>query len=238
MLYPFLRLQQFIIEPIVHWRGHSVTMQDLQNKVSCLQREREVLFAENIALQSMQHYADATNELREFNTRYLLKKGHVVHVMARHFSVNNQFFLVDAGARQGITKDMVALYGNCIVGRVAQVYPWYSKVSLITDIECKVAAFCPKAGISGIHEGTNSSEYTALCYVSHLKKVHSDSIILSSGEGLVFPYGFAIGKIVSVLRGELFYDIVVKPAVDFNALEYCTLVAKEDIGNISLRLKG
>lgn len=250
-LYPLLRVQQLIVEPVSRWMNRTDSIAQLQEHIGDLQKKYEDICAENVALKALCQYADETDELRVFNKRYALQKGCVAQVLARHFSANNQFFLVAAGSSQGIKKDMVALYGNAIVGRVAEVYPWYCKVSLITDVDCKVAVLCvPFAekisnankalqlrktnkvslkGASGIHEGANDATCTSLRYVSHLEQIHEGDDVLSSGEGLVFPKGFLLGKVISAEKGELFYTITVQPALDFQTLRYCTLIAKEDI---------
>lgn len=251
-IYPVLRVQQLLIEPITLSFKRRTTIQDLEQKIEDLQKERDTIFAENVALKSVHYYADETSELRDFNKKYLLQRGYVAQVLARHFSANNQFFLVNAGSVNGITKDMVALCNNAIVGRVTQVYPWYCKVCLITDVDCKIAALSLqsdvpfgvlaknkplsreaknkiKKGASGIHEGINNELHTVVRYVSHLEQVTVGDDVFSSGEGLVFPKGFALGKVIAADKGELFYTIIVKPALDFQTLSYCTLIAKQDI---------
>jgi rod shape-determining protein MreC len=250
-LYPLLRAQQLIVEPVCLWMNRTNSIAELEKNIGDLQNKYENVCAENVALKAMHQYADETDDLRTFNKRYALQKGCVAQVLARHFSANNQFFLVDAGSSQGIKKDMVALHCNAIVGRVAEVYPWYCKVSLITDIDCKVAALCVPfsakiqnvdkisqlrktnkvslKGASGIHEGTNDATCTSLSYISHLELIREGDDVLSSGEGLVFPKGFLLGKVISADKGELFYTIAVKPSLDFQTLRYCTLIAKEDI---------
>jgi rod shape-determining protein MreC len=239
VLYPFLRMQQVVIVPIAKWFEERSTIRELQNNLDQLQKAHEDLYAENIVLKSLRCYAAETDELRNFNKRYALHSGHMAQILARHFSANHQFFLVDAGATQGIKKDMVALYGNNIVGKVIEVYPWYCKVSLITDSDCKVAITCVSAqnvskkdfkkGVSGIHEGINNATSTIISYVSHLESVEINDTVLSSGEGLVFPKGFALGKIIGAEKGDLFYVITVEPLLNLQTLQYCTLIAKEDI---------
>lgn len=233
LLYPLLRIQQLVVEPMSAKIKHRATMHELQDHIQSLQEINEKLLAENIALKGMRSYANETDELRSFNKRYTLRNGCMAQVLARHFSPSNQFFLVDAGTSQGIKKDMVALYCNSIVGRVAEVYPWYCKVCLITDADCKVAAMSTssfsKKNANGIHEGINDATRTTMRYVSHLESVDVHDTVLSSGEGLVFPKGFALGKIIAADKGELFYTITVEPVLDFKSLGYCILVAKEDI---------
>lgn len=230
-LYPVLRIQKSLIEPMQQWVGNRTSFAQLQQKYAALHDERVQLIAENIALKSSNHYVRSTAELLTFKKRYEKTGERLVQVLARHLSADNQFFLVNAGSRQGVQKDMVALYGNCLLGRVAHVYPWYCKVYLITDSQCKVAAVCTKTGATGIHEGLNNELNTALSHVSHLEKVEVGDTLISSGEGLVFPQGFGLGTIISAERGDLVYTITVKPLVDFNTVRYCTLLAKNESEN-------
>jgi len=239
IVYPLLCMQQKIIEPFMLWKNSSRSFAELEKKLEELQKKQDELFAENTALKALHCYAHETKELRDFNKKYLLDSGKLVQVLVRHFSGNNHFFFVDAGSSQGIKKDMVALYNNAIVGKVTDVYPWYCKVCLITDVDCKVAALCLssmlsvkdrlKKGVSGIHEGTNDFSYTVLRYVSHLETVNVGDDVISSGEGLVFPRGFALGTINAIRKEELFYDITIKPAIDVQTLRYCVLISKEHI---------
>lgn len=230
-VYPVLRIQQSLIEPIQQWLGNRMSFAQLQEKYAALADERTQLMAENIALKSGNYYTRSIADLMEFKKRYEKTGERVVQVLARHLSADNQFFLVNAGSRHGVQKDMVALYGNCLIGRVAHVYPWYCKVYLITDSQCKVAAACTNTGATGIHEGINSDLQTTLSHVSHLEKVEVGDMLISSGEGLVFPQGFGLGTIMTAERGDLVYTIVVKPLVDFNAVRYCTLLAKSESEN-------
>lgn len=230
-IYPVLRIQQSLIEPIQQLLGNRMSFAELQEKYAALADERTQLMAENIALKSGNYYTRSIADLMVFKKRYEKTGERVVQVLARHLSAENQFFLVSAGSRHGVQKDMVALYGNCLIGRVAHVYPWYCKVYLITDSQCKVAAACAKTGATGIHEGINSELQTSLSHVSHLEKVEVGDMLISSGEGLVFPQGFGLGTIMTAERGDLVYTIVVKPLVDFSTVRYCTLLAKSESEN-------
>lgn len=233
-LYPVLVIQKSIITPVYSWFDHRATMQDLYQKCEILQRERDELFAHHVAHQAMHNYWQGIQELHNFNKRYEQKKGQIAHVLARHLSQNNQFFLVDAGMHQGIEKDMVALYKNCLIGRVVEVFPWYCKVCLITDAECKVAVYCSSTGVTGIHQGVNDSKKTAVHYVSHLDTVTIGDMIISSGDGLIFPSGFCLGVIKSIDKGDLFYTIDSELPIDFTMLQYCTLIAKSDVSDDSV----
>jgi rod shape-determining protein MreC len=136
---------------------------------------------------------------------------------------------IDRGASKGVQPNMVALYKNCLIGRVSEVYPSYSKVLLITDKTCKIAALCGTTKSSGIHEGLNKKDYCTLNYVSHLCTLEEGELVISSGEGLVFPQGFGLGKIKSFTRKGLFYDVVIEPLVDLKNIEYVYIIQKGEL---------
>lgn len=233
-LYPVLRIQQWCIEPVQRWLHDRATIAQLRHDYDELCKEKDFLLAENCALKAENVYHHSTTELMLFKKRYQRANERIVHILARHLSCNNQFFLMNAGSYHGIEKDMIALYGNCLIGRVTHVYPWYCHVSLITDSLCKIGAVGAKTGAMGIHEGLNDTDKTIMHHVSHLENVEVGDMILSSGEGLIFPQGFSLGIIKSFTKGDLCYVIYVQPLVDFTTLRYCTLVAKSDIemGNV------
>jgi rod shape-determining protein MreC len=134
--------------------------------------------------------------------------------------------LIDAGSSKGVEKDMVVVYKHCLVGKVTEVYPWYSKVVAITDRTCKVAVQCVNQKTTGIHEGTNDLGATQLKYVSHLEPIEVGDYLISSGEGLVFPRGLGVGQIVSCAQSGLYHVIEVKPLIDMQKIAYCTVIKR------------
>jgi rod shape-determining protein MreC len=224
--YPFLRLQKIIVDPIKKWSSERVTLAELHATIDTLRTEQEATLAENIRLQSTLAYYKDVEELLAFNERYA-NKGYVSQILVKQFSSREHSFLVQGGLTQGITKDMVATYKNNLIGRVVEVYPWYSKVQLITDGACQVAAYCTRTRAQGIHKGAYNNHETLLDFVSHLEKLHVGDLVVSSGQGLVFPQGFALGTIISYVPEDLYQQVRVKPIVDLLAIKYCTLLAKK-----------
>lgn len=224
-VYPFLRLQSLFVAPLKDWWQHKHTIQDLERTLVHVHHECEVLRAENIALRAQHAYAQDIREVADYTKRYE-QEAHIAHIMMKHLSDQAHYFLVDMGARDGIHQDMVAVYKNCLVGRVTEVYPWYSKVQLITDASCKVGASCAQSRALGIHRGDNTTDTTALDYVSHLDKVEVGDMLLSSGEGLIFPQGFALGTIATCTPNGLYKKVGIKPLLNLRDLHYCVLLAK------------
>lgn len=227
VVYPFLVFHKKITAPITAFFVKSPTIKELEAQIKELSQERETLLADTIRLNASLNYVDATKELRMFAERYESENVLIAQILVKHLNDNGHYFLVDAGSKKGIEQDMVAVYKNCLLGRVIQVYPLYSKVVLITDQSCKVAAVCTQTKASGIHEGTTQEKRTALKFVSHLSNLTTNDLILSSGEGLVFPQGFGLGKIAHFEPDGLHYRVEVEPLVDFGSLSYCCLIGKD-----------
>lgn len=224
--YPVIVLQSYTIDPMKQWFYTRGVISDLQKQNKLLQERHDQLNAEMISLRAQDRYWNDIKEVKTFAKKYEYAKGVVAHVLTRTFSDKNHFYLLDAGESKGIVKDMVVVYKHNLVGKVIEVYPWYSKVVLITDRSCKVASYCSQSNAHGIHEGNNNLEKTALQYVSHLDTVIDNDLVLSSGEGTVFPQGFALGIIERIHRNDLYNEISLKPLCDFRNLEYCIVIGK------------
>lgn len=225
-MYPILLAQNKIVFPIKVYFEKRRTLEEFELLVQKLQAEREELIADNIQLQSQMSYLHQTHELIEFKNHYRMNDATLVQILVKHFSDQSHYILIDKGLNAGIAQDMVAIYKNCLLGKVVEVYPHYSKVLLVTDRLCKVAAFCPHTRASGIHQGSNQERQTGLHFVSHLSDVDPDDLVLSSGDGLVFPKGFALGRIKECNSNGLFYDVNVEPLLDVRKLNFCFIMQK------------
>jgi rod shape-determining protein MreC len=225
-MYPVLVIQSKIISPIKFYFQKRQTLQECYALITRLQAERNELLAQNVQLNALISYESEIQELIDFKKQYHETQGIVAQVLVKNFSEQSHYFLIDKGASAGITLDMVAVYKNCLVGKVVEVFPQYSKLILITDKQCKVAAYCPHTQATGIYEGNNQEQIAGMKYVSHLAQVESEDLVLSSGDGLVFPKGFALGKIKNCNPEGLFYDVSVELLFDLREIDYCFVMQK------------
>jgi rod shape-determining protein MreC len=202
------------------------TVHDLEAQLQHLKNQYQHMCAENISLRVSQKYQHDIYDLIDFKQRYNPTFGVVAQVLTRHAADDGHYFLVAAGEQKGVKLDMVAVYKSFLVGKVTEVHPWYAKVSLITDERCKIAAYCEKTNACGIHEGCNRANATTLNFVSHLDTIEQDELVVSSGKGLVFPQGFALGRIKTITQQDLFHAIEVEPLIDLYSLDYCLIIDK------------
>ncbi len=229
LVYPFLVAQERVVSPVKSFFQNRRSIQELNEQLNNLRNQNEALMADLIALKGQTQYFNEIQELLAFKKRYESEHAHLGQILFKQFTDQSHYFLVNRGSSHGIEPDMIALYNNCLVGRVAQVYPWYCKVIAITDNSCKIASYCDISGSYGIHEGSCKLGQTMLKRISHLSTVHEGELVLSSGEGMVFPRGFALGKIKNFTKKGLWYCIDVEPLINLEELSYCLLIHKGKI---------
>jgi len=230
VVYPVLRIQHFMVDALGALQTYATSSSALTTKLSVVQQENDQLKADLIRLQGIVDYTQDVQEQVAFARQYELQ-GPIVQILMKQLTSQGHFCWIDRGSRDGIAKDMVAVYKNHLIGRVLEVYPWYSKIQLVTDSGCKVAGYCAGTQVHGIHKGCNTDCDTVLTYVSHLEQLIEGDMVLSSGEGLVFPRGLLLGRIVSCEPEGLYQQVHLKTDVDMHALKYCMVLTK---GNKSL----
>jgi len=188
-----------------------------------LRQERDALVQENITLRALLHYENMSKDLREFEKRYNLENAILARILVRTLTIQEHSIIVNRGSSDGIEKDMVAIYKFQLLGRVTNVYPWYSKITLITDSHSKISAHTNTSNAKGIVTGSNFINKCHLRYISHLNPVHTNDLVFSSGQGQVFPQGFCLGKIVNVKTEDICHYVELEPLFDFQSIEMCYL---------------
>jgi rod shape-determining protein MreC len=229
--YPFLCITHLVVSPIVNFNEKQKSAEELLQKLKTVTQQKELLQADYIALCAQIDFMHDIEELLNFKRRYITEQAHLTQVIFKQLSEQGHFFLLDAGSKKGIMLDMVALYSNCLIGRITEVYPYYSKLTLITDKSCKVSAYCVSTHAHGIAEGLNKQDQTVLRFVNHLEQVNKDDLVLSSGQGVVFPKGYALGKVKDFTLDGLYYTVNLTPLVEVNSIKYCYLLGKSEETN-------
>jgi rod shape-determining protein MreC len=222
-VYPIIRLSNFISKPIKKLFKNRRTYKQLLSYCQKLRTEREKLLHENIKLKALTHYAEKSADLREFRKRYQLEGALLAKVLTKTMTEQEQSMVVNRGTSHGIKKDMIAVYKFQLLGRVCEAFPFYSKIKLITDKQSKISAYANKTNTRGIVEGKNIVNKCDLKYISHLKALENDDLVFSSGQGLLFPEGFCLGKITKIKTKGVCHKVEIEPLIDLKSLEMCHL---------------
>ena len=65
-----------------------------------------------------------------------------------------------------------------------------------------------------------------LLHVDRLHELKVDDVLVSSGEGLIFPQGFLLGKISSFEPDGIHFLVTIEPIIDLYAIDYCYIIQK------------
>lgn len=227
-LYPVVIIYNKTVKPIISFIEQCKSTQQLVTQLALLIDEKNKLLAQAITVENSLDYIKNNKELRTYSKKFN-SEGILAQILSVHYTQKGHYMLIDKGSNHHIELDMVAVAYNNLLGRITEVYPWYSKLLLITDTQSKVAVYGAKSKSKGIHEGVNNENYTFINFVTLLKPLQVGELVLSSGEGMIFPRGFLLGKISHVNKGSIYQQVTVEPLIQIRDLTFCLLISKKNM---------
>ena len=131
---------------------------------------------------------------------------------------------IDRGTRDGVRADMSVIAPAGVVGRLVVPSLRSAKIQLLIDRNAAAGAIIERTRAQGVVVGSGDDKLR-LDYVSEVFDVVAGDVVITSGIDGIYPKGFIIGRIESVEKvGGSYKRILVKPAVDFSALEEVLVV--------------
>jgi len=132
---------------------------------------------------------------------------------------------IAAGTSSGITINTPVVSADGLVGRVTNVSPSTSVVTLLTDPDSAVAARDLTTGVSGlIRHGQGST--LILDQVSKEQKINTGDVIVTQGTRDrrypdLYPYGIPIGRVINVGTTDIasYLTVQVEPFASLGSLD-------------------
>lgn len=140
---------------------------------------------------------------------------------------------IDKGAEDGIRVDMPVLASGGLVGRVIEVAGSASEVELILDPGARVAARVLSAGsVTGILEGDGDQDLKLRLIPPEVPLEAGVEIVTAGYDGGVYPPNVPIGVVSRVVPDPAALEqfVLVRPHVDFSALEFVQVVLTPSTG--------
>lgn len=227
LMYPFLKVHANIVGLRQHQLNQKKTVEELQKELDLMTIEQQVLRAQVAKFQAQQIFIEQTKELIEFAQRYDQDRTSIAKVLLSYSCPQEDVIFIEGGRNRGYGKDDIVVYKNALIGRIVELYPWYSKVAVVTDQRCRVSSM---AGLEaeGISCGKNNSALE-LCFVPHYHHVEVGELVVSTGHGLMYPSGFTIGVVQSVATDLVSHTITLKPYYDISSIQYVCVLLKNQI---------
>ena len=207
--------------------------------------ENENLKKENMELKIQKERNQKILEENERLSKLLEMKENTIYKGSLKFArvsfsdinnLNNKIF-IDLGEKDGIKVDMIAVYGDYLVGKIIDVYSDYSVVELITNPNSVISAKT-EADILGIARG--SDEEDGLLYFQ--PSIVEDNLkegeeIVTSGISDIYPEGIKIGKIENIDDRESYSykRIIIKPAFESKDLKELIVIGHENTVNKAVK---
>lgn len=149
-------------------------------------------------------------ELRKLNNVTLPKvtKIATTRIVSQFESGYFNTAVILAGKNQHIKTGQVVVNGDGVIGRIVNVGKEISRVLLLTDTSSKIPVFFPRTKEHGVVVGNNNNLLAQ--YLSKSTKIAIGDLVLTSGDGMLFPYGLPIGVVSNIEKGNImitsFYD--------------------------------
>ena len=195
------------------------------DELAQMQAELTTVTNEN---QKLQEELDLQATLTDYNTI----SGTVI---ARNPDKWIDQIVIDRGSRDGLENGMSVMSNNGLVGRVVEVNPTSSKVTLLTTND--EAAVYTSAEITledetlfGVISGYGSDRKALIMeQITSTATIEEGSTVTTSGLGGLVPKGLLIGTVseVSLDRHGLGQRVYIEPATNFEDIRFVTIINRE-----------
>lgn len=171
----------------------------LLNRLQTLEQTNEALRLKVAELEAATRESDRLRQMLGFASRspWRLRPARVI---GRDPANWWQSLRIDIGSRDGVTTNLAVLTPEGLVGRVAEVGPWHSRVVLVGDPNCPVAAALADTSETGIIRGVSGGDIQGslveLTYLPRNAGLKPGQRVVTSGQGGVFPPNITIGDLV------------------------------------------
>lgn len=172
------------------------------------------------------------------NLRKLLDapvRSNMHRMIAELMAVDNNPYshqiMINKGAIHDVFEGQSVLDDTGIVGQILEVGTTNSRVLLISDITHAIPVRVSRNNVRLVASGDGSLDELTLEHVAHSADIQEGDLLVSSGLGKVFPEGYPVGRIKTIVRDESkpFASVKIEPAAQLDRLKYLLLLWPEDI---------
>jgi rod shape-determining protein MreC len=150
----------------------------------------------------------------------------VAELMAVDNNPYSHQIVINKGAINGVFEGQPVLDDRGIVGQIMQVSSTNSRVLVIADVTHAIPVRIARNNVRLIVTGSGSLNELLIPHVAHSSDIKIGDTLLSSGLGNVFPEGYPVATITSIVRDESrpFSQVRAKPVAQLDRLKYLLLL--------------
>ncbi|WP_110186877.1 rod shape-determining protein MreC [Pokkaliibacter plantistimulans] len=134
--------------------------------------------------------------------------------------------VLNKGSNDNVYVGQAVLDAGGIMGQVVEVGPYTSRVLLITDAAHAIPVQVNRNGLRAIAFGEGVPGVLSLEHVPDTADIAKGDLLISSGLGGRFPYGYPVGEVTEVIHdpGEPFALVKVKPSAQLDRSRHVLLL--------------
>ena len=137
-----------------------------------------------------------------------------------------QHVIIDKGESFGVYEGQPVLDSLGVMGQVAEVSQFSSRVVLLTDPSHSIPVQIVRNGLRAVVTGRGLGEALQMEFLPHNADVRVGDMLVTSGLGGRFPVGYPVGTVTAVdfPQGKSFAEIAVAPAARLSTSREVMLV--------------
>jgi rod shape-determining protein MreC len=183
-------------------------IQTLRTENSMLQDELTKLKVRNMELENISAALDFQTPK---STRFIGTR-----IVRASLDSRNKTVVMQVGYAHGVGLESYVLSVHGLLGKVVEVGQYHSKVKAITAAYHKTPVITSASRQKAILIGNvDGQDYMDIIYCTNIMALQDSEVVVSSGDGGVYPYGIAIGVVKKEGDGA-----IIMPFFDIKRLEF------------------
>ncbi|MEY3182059.1 MAG: rod shape-determining protein MreC [Pseudomonadota bacterium] len=161
--------------------------------------------------------------------RESLKYG-VAEIIQIDPTPDKHYVLLNQGLNAGFSVGQPVIDAEGIVGEVVEVYPFSCKVMLLTDRTHAIPVENARNQVRGIVQGLGTLHELKLQHVLNSTDIQVGDVLITSGLGGHYPYGYPVGRVKAVLQvpGEPFASFSIEPFARLDRIREVLLIKLDE----------
>lgn len=207
-----------------------ISQEQLIAEKDLLIQQMMALQADNQRYQSLLAENEQLRKLLDAPLQTALPKT-VAELMAVDNNPYSLQVLINKGSLSGVYNSQPVIDDQGIVGQIVDVAQTTSRVLLVSDLSHAIPVRILRNNLRLIANGSGELNELNVRHVAHSADIAEGDILVTSGLGNIFPEGYPVGVIASVVRdeGQPFATVKATPLARLDRLRYLLLLGRETV---------
>ncbi|MXZ43941.1 MAG: rod shape-determining protein MreC [Gammaproteobacteria bacterium] len=171
---------------------------ELLQRIDELEGEIQQTSAENSQLRALEESNVELREILGLKLREPTISYVIAELAAPLVSPARDEVTLNRGLAHGIKEGAAVLDASGVFGQVVEVLPYTSRVFLITDKRIAVPVRVERSGLHAVLTGVGDSKHLTLEHVEATADLAEGDLLITSGLGGIYPYGYPVGLVTSL----------------------------------------